>query len=134
MQSMGFGRSKLLRRGQLEDASVASLSCRRVAERIGLARYGEPLDPDGTRKAARELTRILRLGDSLYFSLPVGKPRVSFNAHRIHSPQQIVEYFSELRLEKFAEVDDKRAFHAHADPAEFNDASYACGLLHFVAA
>ena len=70
----------------LEDNSVPSLSCLHVAEHVGLGRYGDPLDPLGTKKACRELARILVVGGNLYFSLPVGRPRLRFNAHRIHSP------------------------------------------------
>ena len=33
-----------------EDRAVDSLSCLHVAEHIGLGRYGDPLDPDGTRR------------------------------------------------------------------------------------
>ena len=65
--------------------TVQSLSCLHVAEHVGLGRYGDPLDPYGTSKAARELARVLAPGGDLYFSLPVGEPRVAFNAHRIHS-------------------------------------------------
>src|SRR3954454_20739809 len=42
-----------------EDGSLPSVSCLHVAEHIGLGRYGDPLDPGGTRKAADELQRVL---------------------------------------------------------------------------
>ena len=70
--------------------SINSLSCLHVAEHIGLARYGDHLDPLGTKKAAMELSRILARNGNLYFSLPIGKPRLCFNAHRIHSTHQIL--------------------------------------------
>ena len=41
------------------DHSVVSLSCLHVAEHIGLGRYGDPLEPLGTRKAIAELSRVL---------------------------------------------------------------------------
>jgi hypothetical protein len=44
------------------DNSVVSLSCLHVAEHIGLGRYGDPLDPEGTKKATRELARVLAPG------------------------------------------------------------------------
>jgi hypothetical protein len=75
------------------DKSVASLSCLHVIEHIGLGRYGDPLDPQGTNKAARELSRILAPGGNLFLAVPVGRPRLCFNAHRIHSPEQIVRCF-----------------------------------------
>ena len=61
------------------DGSIASLSCLHVAEHIGLGRYGDPLNPQGTRKACFELQRVLAPGANLYFALPVGKPRVCLN-------------------------------------------------------
>lgn len=114
-----------------EDASVGSLSCLHVAEHIGLGRYGDPLDPEGTTKAARELARVVAPGGNLYFSVPVGRPRVAFNAHRIHAPEEVIDMFTGMRLVSFSAVDDHGAFHAEASPVEFNDAEYACGMFHF---
>ena len=58
-----------------EDASLNSISCLHVAEHVGLGRYGDPLDPEGTKKACQELARVLAPGGNLYFSVPVGHPR-----------------------------------------------------------
>jgi SAM-dependent methyltransferase len=118
----------------LDTGSVQSLSCLHVAEHVGLGRYGDPLDPEGTKKAARELSRVLGPGGNLYFSLPVGQPRVCFNAHRIHGPQQILDYFSDLQLVDFAAVDDQGKFRLEADPGDFAEAVYSCGLFHFTRA
>jgi predicted SAM-dependent methyltransferase len=114
-----------------EDNSIPSLSCLHVAEHIGLGRYGDPLDPLGTKKAAKELVRILTPAGNLYFSVPVGKPRVCFNAHRIHSPQQILNYFSDLHLVEFSGIDDKGIFKQGIKPDELAESDYACGLFHF---
>jgi len=111
--------------------SVVSLSCLHVAEHIGLGRYGDPLDPLGTKKACKELSRVLAPAGNLYFSLPVGKPKLFFNAHRIHSPKQIIEYFSDLELVSFSGVDDGGNFRRDADMSTFEDATYSCGLFHF---
>ena len=80
----------LLRRLPFDDGSITSLSCLHVAEHVGLGRYGDELTADGTRRACAELERILASGGRLFFSLPVGRPRVCFNAHRIHAPRQIL--------------------------------------------
>ena len=110
--------------------TIRSISCLHVAEHIGLGRYGDTLNPAGTRQACAELTRVLAVGGHLYFSVPVGVPRICFNAHRVHSPEQILGYFCDLTLAGFACVDDRGVLHAHAEPSDFSRANYACGLFH----
>jgi len=114
-----------------ESNSVNSLSCLHVAEHIGLGRYGDPLDPLGTKKACKELSRVLARGGNLYFSLPVGKPRLCYNAHRTHSPKKILEYFEDLELVEFSGVDDNGRFLEKADIGIFEKENYACGLFVF---
>jgi len=114
-----------------EDDSLESISCLHVAEHIGLGRYGDPLDPRGTEKAAVELTRCLAVGGYLYFSVPVGRPRLCFNAHRIHSPSLILEYFADLELVEFFGTDDHNNFLRNTDIKPFETADYACGMYLF---
>jgi len=45
----------------LRNDSTPSLSCLHVAEHIGLGRYGDSLDPIGTKKACGELCRTLAI-------------------------------------------------------------------------
>jgi len=111
--------------------SINSLSCLHVAEHIGLGRYGDPLDPGGTKKACKELSRVLAKNGNLYFALPVGKPRVEFNACRIHAPQTLLEYFSDLKLIEFSGIDDKGNFVQNIDISILKNAKNACGLFHF---
>jgi hypothetical protein len=113
------------------DNSVESLSCLHVAEHIGLGRYGDPLNPLGTHQAAQELMRVLAKEGNLYFALPVGKPRVCFNAHRIHAPETIVEYFSELELMELSGVHDDGRFVERVGLDEFRECEYACGMFWF---
>jgi len=112
-----------------EDGSVQSISCLHVAEHIGLGRYGDPLDPAGTRKAAKELQRVLAPGGQLLFSGPVGAPRVCFNAHRVHDPVQVREWFDELELAEHAGVDDQGVFTRHLDLDVLKGSRYACGMF-----
>jgi SAM-dependent methyltransferase len=114
-----------------ENGSVQSLSCLHVAEHIGLGRYGDPLDPSGTLKACKELFRILAAGGNLYFSVPVGVSKLCFNAHRIHSPAQILQYFNTLELAEFSGIDDNGSFRRNIEPSTLETSRYACGLFHF---
>ncbi|MEN6583084.1 MAG: DUF268 domain-containing protein [Armatimonadota bacterium] len=91
---------------QFENKSINSLSCMHVVEHIGLGRYGDPLDPDGDLKACVELQRVLNDGGSLLFVVPVGKPQVVFNAHRIYSYEQVISMFAELELVEFVMIPD----------------------------
>ena len=115
----------------LADGSIASLSCLHVAEHIGLGRYGDPLNPHGTRQACAELQRVLAPGGNLYFVLPIGSPRVCFNAHRIHAPGTIIKYFAELKLVELSGVHDDGRFVERVDPNEFKESGYACGMFWF---
>lgn len=114
-----------------EDNALESLSCLCVTEHIGLGRYGDSLDPLGTEKASKELPRVLGLNGNLYFSVPVGKPRLRFNAHRILSPKQIISYFQDLTLVEFSGVDDQGVFKENIDVDTLEKSDYAFGLFYF---
>jgi SAM-dependent methyltransferase len=90
-----------------EDQSIDSLSCMHVVEHIGLGRYGDRLDPNGDRLAMSELQRVLAPGGSLLFVVPVGRPWLRFDAHRIYSYHQIIEGFPELQLVEFALIPER---------------------------
>lgn len=68
-----------------------SLSCLHALEHFGLGRYGDPIDPNGYVLGLRNMADILRLGGTLYLSVPVGVERVEFNANRVFDPNTIVD-------------------------------------------
>lgn len=113
------------------DMSLASLSSLHVIEHVGLGRYGDPVDTEGSYKAAKELQRVLAPGGQLILGTPVGRERVAFNAHRIHFPQTVINWFADLNLVEFSIVDDKGAFTRFVDPTLYGRADYACGLFIF---
>ena len=110
------------------DQSVESLSCLHTAEHIGLGRYGDPLDPEGTAKALRELARVLAPGGQLLFSMPIGRERVCFNAQRIWHPERPLETLRELALLEFAAITDQDEFVTGIEPRTMANAKCACGL------
>lgn len=113
------------------DNSIESLSCLHVIEHLGLGRYGDRLNPEGTRKAAAELLRVLAPDGNLFVGIPVGKPKLSFNAHRIHAPEAVREMFEPMELVEFSGVHDDGTFVERVDLAEFKESEYACGMYWF---
>lgn len=113
------------------DQSLSSVSCLHVIEHIGLGRYGDPLDPEGSIKAARELTRVLAPTGNLFLAVPVGRNRVCFNAHRVHSVQEIVKMFMSLELVELSGVHDDGRFVEQVGLDEFSNSEYACGFFWF---
>lgn len=111
--------------------SISSLSTLHVLEHIGLGRYGDPIDPNGTEKAFYEIIRVLKPNGKLYVSLPIGKYRLCFNAHRIHTPNMILEYCKGLKLLDFATVDDKGLYNEKGNLKEAAKFNYGCGMFLF---
>jgi SAM-dependent methyltransferase len=117
------------------DDSVSSLSCMHVVEHIGLGRYGDRLDVDGDLKAMSELKRVLSPGGSLLFVVPVGRPRIMFNGHRIYAHEQILEHFDGLRLREFALIPDNPSdggLIPRASAELVSQQSYGCGCYWFM--
>jgi len=114
------------------DNSIKSLSCMHTVEHIGLGRYGDPIDASGDLKAMAELKRALAPGGSLFFVVPVGVPKIEYNAHRIYSYEMIKDYFKELTLKEFSLVDDSGKFMEAADPEKVKEQKYGCGCFWFV--
>ncbi|MBN2576795.1 MAG: DUF268 domain-containing protein [Deltaproteobacteria bacterium] len=73
----------------ISDESVDSLSSLHAVEHFGLGRYGDPVDPGAWYRALQAFQRVLANDGRLYLSVPVGRERVCFNAHRVFSPMRI---------------------------------------------
>lgn len=85
-----------------------SISSLHAIEHFGLGRYGDKIDCQGHLKAIENIFKILKKGGKFYFSVPIGKPRVVFNAHRIFSVKYLCDFFAgRYRIDSFSYVDDK---------------------------
>ncbi|MCT0198159.1 DUF268 domain-containing protein [Synechococcus sp. CS-1325] len=87
------------------DESIMSLSSLCVIEHIGLGRYGDPLDPLGSIKACKEVSRVIGLGGSLYLSVPIEKEaKTYFNAHRSFNEDKFLALFPEFMVKNKAYI------------------------------
>ncbi|HEY6342767.1 MAG TPA: DUF268 domain-containing protein [Bryobacteraceae bacterium] len=113
-----------------EDGSVASLSSLHAAEHFGLGRYSDPIDPSASTKFMMALQRVLAPGGRLYFSVPVGRQCVRFNAHRIFDVRTVLETFTELELLSFSFVASDGRLHEDT-VVERAISADGCGLFEF---
>lgn len=116
----------------IDDGSIESLSSLHAIEHFGLGRYGDPIDPNGWKKALCEYTRVLKKGGTLFLSVPIGKNnKLCFNAHRVFKPATIVKACKGLKLEEFSYIKDMKLY-IDKSVYEYNEESdYLCGLFVF---
>lgn len=117
-----------------EDNSIASLSCMHVIEHIGLGRYGDPMDYDGDLKAISEIKRVVSEGGRVLFVAPIGQNIIMYNAHRIYTYKQIIEYFDRFELLEFSMIEDDEnggTIVENATEELANKQVYGCGMFLF---
>ena len=115
-----------------ESNSIESLSCMHVVEHIGLGRYGDPIDPDGDLKAVAELKRVLKFQGVLLFVVPVGRPKIQFNANRIYSYEQVIQMFNDnCDLIGFSLITDNAEFIENAKKELVQEQEFGCGCFVF---
>jgi SAM-dependent methyltransferase len=82
-----------------DDNTVELLTSLCVIEHIGLGRYGDPLDPDGSRKAFKEIKRVIKPGGHLLISLPLSQTScLLYNAHRVFERNDVLSNLNGFRL------------------------------------
>ena len=117
-----------------ESNSVESLSCMHTVEHIGLGRYGDPLDVNGDKKAMKELSRVLAINGILLFVVPIGNPRIEFNAHRVYDYQTILDNFKDLTLKEFSLIPDdfkETGYITNPTPDLIKKQRWGCGCFLF---
>lgn len=113
-----------------------SISALHSLEHFGLGRYGDPIDYFGYKKAIENISKIVKQGGKFYFSVPIGKQRIEFNAHRIFSVQYLLDLLKEngFALDSFSYVNDNGDFTENAmvsaDNLQTNfGCDYGCGIF-----
>ena len=115
--------------------AFASVSCMHVVEHIGLGRYGDQLDANGDLCALANLRRMLAPGGRLLFVVPVGRPMVCFNAHRIYPAAWIAQWFAadfELRDFYLIPPSASQPPIEHAALGDADRMHYACGCYELI--
>lgn len=116
------------------DNSIESLTALCSLEHFGLGRYGDLIDPEACFKCFSCIQKKLKVGGHLYISIPIGKERVEFNAHRIFYPSTIIECFKDLELIEFScanneEIEKEVEIHKYDDDCVSRGTRF--GLFHF---
>lgn len=113
-----------------------SLSCLHVLEHFGLGRYGDPIAADGHLTGFGNMCKMLRAGGKFYFSTPIGRQRIEFNAHRVFSVGYLLDMFAAqgMAVDGFAYVDDGGDLHVSVDLSEEGvrgnfGCRYGCGIF-----
>ena len=114
-----------------------SLSSLHAIEHFGLGRYNDPIDADGHLKALQNIYLLLKKGGKFYFSVPIGRQRIEFNAHRVFSLKYLLELFQDkYSLLTFSFVDDDGELHKNVVLDNDNIRSncncfLGCGIFEF---
>jgi SAM-dependent methyltransferase len=112
-----------------------SISSLHALEHFGLGRYNDPIDYWGYLKGINNITKILKVGGSFYFSGPIGPQRVEFNAHRVFSVLYLIKLFStDFDIKSFSYVNDKGDFFENVELSQENvknsfGCHYGCGIF-----
>jgi len=95
---------------------TGSISSLHAIEHFGLGRYGDPIDYQGHIKAIDNISKMLKTQGLFYFSVPMGKQRIEFNAHRVFSLEYLISLISnQFIIQSFSYVDDDGNFHQNVD-------------------
>jgi len=96
-----------------------SISCLHALEHFGLGRYGDPICYDGYLLGFMNIHKILKANGKFYFSVPLGKQRVEFHAHRVFSLRYLLELIMPFYvINHFSYIDDNNVFFEDAPISE----------------
>jgi SAM-dependent methyltransferase len=112
-----------------------SVSSLHAIEHFGLGRYGEMIDYHGHLKGLDNIHEMLKKGGKFYFSAPIGKQRIEFNAHRVFSVKYLIELLEgKYWIDSFSYVNDqgdlvKDALLNPKDIESNYSCNYGCGIF-----
>lgn len=108
VKNITFRKADLMQLPEGMENYCDSISSLHAIEHFGLGRYGDPIDYYGYLKAIENVSKIVCPGGKFYFSVPIGKQRIEFNAHRVFSISYLLGLFNGVfLLDTFSYVNDK---------------------------
>lgn len=120
---------------QLKDSSIESMSALCSLEHFGLGRYGDPIDPEACFRCFKNIQAKLKSGGHLYISVPIGKERVEFNAHRVFYANTIINCFDQMKLIELS-CTSEEGIECQIELSRYDDdlckGNFRFGLFHFV--
>lgn len=109
-----------------------SISCLHALEHFGLGRYGDPIRADGHLLGLSNLAKMLEGKGRLYLSVPIGRQRIEFNAHRVFAVGYLLKLFDKygLKVDVFSYIDDEGNLHESADTMKVPESlNFGCGIF-----
>ena len=117
------------------DNSIHSLSALCSLEHFGLGRYGDEINPEACFQCFKQIQNKMAREGNVYLSVPIGKERVEFNAHRVFYAKTIIDCFDKLELLEFSCTSENRIeMNVSVDryDEDLHDGEYRYGLFHFI--
>ena len=108
IQNIHFKRLDIMDGKAVSHDYCDSISCLHALEHFGLGRYGDRVDYNGHLLGWENIYKMLKKGGKCYFSVPIGKQRIEFNAHRVFSLEYIMNNMigSRYKVDSFSYVND----------------------------
>lgn len=135
IKNVSFKQADMMNGDNVPSDYCDSISSLHAIEHFGLGRYGDPIDPEGHLKGFRNITRMLMKGGYFYFSVPIGKQRIEFNAHRVFGMPYLMNLVQhDYDIISFAYIEDKGEMHTNVPLHEqlirnsFN-CKYGCAIF-----
>ncbi|GHT60719.1 hypothetical protein FACS189451_01300 [Bacteroidia bacterium] len=127
VKNISFIQADLMKLPENMIDSCVSISSLHAIEHFGLGRYSDPIDFEGHIKALNNIHIMLKENGLFYFSVPIGKQRIEFNAHRVFSlPYLLMLFENKFKILSFSYVDDKGNFFENAELTD-NLIKTSCG-------
>jgi hypothetical protein len=137
IENIRFTQSDITQESKEQTEIADCVSCLHTLEHIGLGRYGDQIDPDGWRKGLASLYNLVKTGGHLWLSVPIGRQRVEFNAHRVFAPKTILVEAEKLGLiiaefHYFMNQEITQSLDIEKDIIELAKLDYALGIFYFI--